>query len=387
MVRSGRAERQNDKAIRVVLESAIRGSSAPTELDLIDADSLALASAAHGLDHVLLGWLAHSSPKHPAVTALMVRSQAAAIFNIQVLAALQTVLDVIGPEIPFAVFKGPVLAHLVGTKHVRPYGDLDLMVAPQHFETVFDRLVSIGATPFPEGSWQSSLVTEHAQIPLVLSFGVGLDLHAHLCSRPQLRSAFSIDSAARLLERRRSMDIGIADVPVLGLEDMVLHTVAHAGWSGGDRLGWLIDTDAVVRSGDVDWDIASERARSWGIEMHFHDVLRRTVALLGTDVPREVLARSGGRSTSLVRLADRFEASRGLPRERAFARILRSDLRQDLRSTVLALAGRYGAAADRRISIFDRNGKNESITAPTPMPDEHAKVDYLAFIASLDHAG
>ena len=49
-----------------------------------------------------------------------------------------------------------------------------------------------------------------------------------------------------------------APVPVLGTEDMVLHAAAHAGWSGGERLGWLVDVDSVVRAGGIDWDSRRE---------------------------------------------------------------------------------------------------------------------------------
>lgn len=355
-------------------------------LERLDGETLLVASQRHGIDHVVLDWFASVCPDHPAVGTLVQRNRTAAAFNLRVLGALRGALGALPADLPVLALKGPVLASFASTTGVRPYGDLDLLVPPDRLSDALDALHAWGATPFPYGSWREAFETEHAQVPMRLPFGVHLDLHWHLCSQPHIRNAFSVDSAQVLLARAERLDLsngvgtGIGDIPVFERHDMLIHTAAHAGWSGGDRFGWLVDVDSVIRSHEIDWDAVMGRSESWGLASLVADILRRTRRTLLTEIPTDVLRWGGSRRSvsTALRIADRLAPARAVLDDRSIARFARLATRDSLTSTLGVMAARYAQALGRRV------GPPNRATAPRPPTgpdDEQWKEQYLALTA------
>jgi hypothetical protein len=346
---------ESDRVLAILRAAARREPNSRLLAHTQSVDLLLEASSRHGLDHVLLDWLrlAVAEREHPALGALQERNRRAANFHLRVLGALRTALDSLMGTMAVVVLKGPVLAALGGTRSVRTYGDLDLLIAPASYLDALEALEGIGATLFPYGGWRGAFETRHAQLPLLLPLGVGLDLHWHLCSEPGVRNSFSVDSADRLLSRAGRLELGIGAIPVLDPHDMVIHTAAHAGWSGGDRLGWLVDVDATIGRVDLDldWDVIVRRAQAWKLDHVVRDVLRRTAHEIGTAIPAEVLRPR--HLTPMAFVLEKLDA--GAPIQAigsgySAARLTRIYLRSTLRSTAWAVGVQAVAAARRRLS-------------------------------------
>lgn len=358
--------------IEALLRRILRGDDVPPAAT-IDSNALTDASAYHGLDHVVLPWLRTIAPEHQALVELTRRQRAAALFHARTIAALRLLLAALPIGTPVAVLKGPVLAELTRFGGIRAYGDLDLLVDPHDLPAVVGAAETIGAQLFPFGSWHEWLGAGSGQIPVDLPFGITLDLHWSLLSQPEPRRAFAVDPAAELLRRATSLDIGAERVPVLGAEDLVLHTAAHAAWSGGERLGWLVDIDATIFryegaaggagggavwvSRTIDWDVVMRRVTAWGLAPLVTDMLARSAAALGWTLPEEVRGPSrglrigrGAGLDGLLRFAPRLDGLASRRPEYAPSRLLRIDARPSLPGTLAVLMRRTGRAVRRRVA-------------------------------------
>ena len=343
----------------------------------LDPDVLLAASRAHGVDHLVLDWITIVAPDHASVEVLRRRNDDAARFHLRALAALRgagRALEAAG--VRYLAVKGPVLATLAPTASSRVYGDLDLLVAPAQLEVALDALTDTGAALSDSAQWRVLLESEHAQVPMLLPVGMPLDLHWDLCSRPHMRRSWTVDGAEALLSRTGSLNTAAGAVPVLDWNDMLIHTAGHAGWSGGDRLGWLVDVDSVVRSGHVDWDIVVNRTRAWSLEALVGDVLNRTGQLLHTSIPTEVTrALRGGVLGSLLRTSDRLFPMTGVHDGHSASRLLRLDSRSGLSSTLGVVTRRAIGATSRLV----RSDGPDRHVEPSRADDANWRRPYLSF--------
>lgn len=367
-------------AVFSCLSAAARRDTDPSSygwVAAVDPVALVAASRSHGVDHLLHDWMTIVAPDHGAVPVLRRRSDEAARFHLRALGALRgagNALDAAG--VGYVAVKGPVLATLARTSSCRAYGDLDLLVSPRHLEIALDALTRTGAAMSESAQWQVLYESQHAQVPMTLPLGVALDLHWDLCSRPHMRTSWTVEGAETLISRAGSLDTAVGAVPVLDRADMLLHTSGHAGWSGGDRLGWLVDVDSVVRSGSIDWDTVVNRTRLWGLEALVGDVLNRTGHLLGTPIPYEVTrALRGGALGSLLRSSDRLFPMTGEYDGGSASRLLRLDARSGLASTLGVVARRAYGAASRRTRPVDPI----DVVEPRRPDDENWRRPYLSF--------
>ena len=353
----------------------------------LDPDVLLAASRAHGVDHLVLDWITIVAPDHGSVKVLRRRNDDAARFHLRALAALRgagRALESAG--VRYLAVKGPVLATLAPTASSRAYGDLDLLVAPGQLEVALDALTDTGAALSDSAQWRVLLESEHAQVPMILPVAMPLDLHWDLCSRPHMRRSWTVEGAEALLSRSGSLNTAAGAVPTLDWNDMLIHTAGHAGWSGGDRLGWLVDVDSVVRSGQVDWDIVVNRTRAWGLDALVGDVLYRTGVLLHTAIPTEVTrALRGGALGSLLRTSDRLFPMTGIYDGQSASRLLRLDARTGLSSTLGVVTRRTVGAVSRRV----RSGGADDLAEPSESNDENWRRPYLSFASggSVRRAG
>lgn len=343
----------------------------------VDGAALVTASRSHGVDHVLLDWMKIVAPEHPAVSILKRRNDEAARFHLRAAVALRDAGSALREAgVQHVAFKGPILAALARSTSCRAYSDLDLMVSPHELELALEVLGRTGAALAPYTGWRNLLETEHAQVPMMLPLAVPLDLHWDLCSRPHMRLSWTVEGAEALIARSVLMDTAAGPATVLEWNDMLLHTAAHAGWSGGDRLGWLVDVDSVVRSGSFDWDTVVKRARAWGLEPLVGDVFRRARDLLGTPIPSETThVLRGGAVGSLLRSAERLRPMKTKRSDHSPGRILSLDTRSGLVGTLGALTRRSLGYTVRRA----RGVPKDRVVEPRRPDDENWRRPYLSF--------
>ena len=355
----------DDPAMRVLLAAVRReGSESSTTNPLrVEAVTLLAASWAHRIDHLLYDYLRSVAPDHPAVAVLGGRADAATRAHLRSIAALNGATGVLSAAgVASIVLKGPVLAacqRAIDPKSsVRPYGDLDLLVKGSDLGAAADALCNAKAQLFPVDifpyRWRFAFEAGHAEIPFTLPLGVSLDLHWHLCSRPAMRRVWRVDTA-ELIGRAEPVAFANGMANVLQREDNLVHVAAHAGWSGGDRLGWLVDVDAVVRSAaldgyEINWDVVVARANEWGLAAHVGDVLRRSAAVLGSPVPLCALRElNAGALPMILRTVDWMSPMRAELSVWAIPRTVRLAATNRASSTLLAATRKLARAAARRV--------------------------------------
>lgn len=118
--------------------------------------------------------------------------------------------------VDFAVGKGWTVARLYARPGLRPYGDLDLFVSPEHQRQAV------------------AAVAAHA------GEGLRIDLHAGV---PLLRRPWD-----EIRERVEHVALGNVSVPVLGAEDHLTLLCVHLLFHGAWRPAWLCDVAAFVEA-------------------------------------------------------------------------------------------------------------------------------------------
>ena len=366
--------------------AAVITSDAAAVAAAAEPTALARATALHGVNHRVLDWLEAVAPDHPAVGVLAQRNRESASLDMRVRGALRIACATLGDaRIPVIAMKGPVLSAMAGGNAIRQYGDLDLLVSPEDIGRAADALADVGAVVMPLEGWRRLLEKRHGQIPIRLPLGVWLDLHWHLSSQRSHRRSFAIDPAVALLSRSERFTLRGDEVSVLDGVDMLLHTAGHAGWSGGDCLGWLVDVDSVVRwaSGrpqGLDWDAVVARALQWRVGPLVGDMLARTATVTGCEVPVDVIRRlDSGAVSRLLHTVERMSPLlRESPPPRGLSRIVRFDARATLPASLMSMTSRFATAAVRRVRGVPTDMAEPVFSVPGAGDDEW-RDRYLAF--------
>lgn len=338
------------------------------EFSLLSPPDIAQASQDHGVEDVALTWLNATSPDHRALATLGNRCTSMQRLHLRALADLRTLRNALdGAGVPFVIMKGPVLNELRTGSNVRRYSDLDVLVDPRNLACALDALIAAGASDLEGWVWQYLVDERHAQLPVALPLGTSVDLHWHLCSSPLHRHNLRFEEPAALLERSSTMVVGGLTVPVLSATDMLLHTAAHATWSGGHRLVWSVDIADIVRSFAIDWDELTERAWMWGAAELVGDGLRTSRDTVAADVPERVLdALGAGVWGKTIRLLS-HRLMRPIPGTNGLARLMRQEMRGSTARN-FALIAAHGRLALRS----HRRGR------PKAQPDSRER--YFAFV-------
>lgn len=277
-----RTRTHHDRAVGELLRAVCRGDDvpAPRPLPVDDVVAGARHHRVSPLTHVRLRETA------PAVAEVLRPDRdVAKSLHIRSGMLLAHVSDLLA-DIPWVVFKGPVLSELAHpVPGVRPYGDLDLLVAPQDLRAVSRALLAAG---WEVGDYEDML--RNPQTPGEMHWftpaGVQVDLHWAMINMGSRRRLFRIDTDA-LLSRRRRVRIGLAQAWTLDEADGLVHVALHAALAGANRLGWLLDVDQLSRQVG-DWPAVAARATEWGAQAQLALALRRATATLGTPVPGDV---------------------------------------------------------------------------------------------------
>lgn len=285
-----------------------------------------------GLVHAaVVSHLVRGGSAHPQLVAELgaMRTEAVA-WHLRVLAdlrALGTVLEPLG--VPWAVFKGPVLAELAyGGEGLRSYADLDVLVDQAAFGDVVDALEAAGIEVW-DRNWSLQLELDRAELSCVLPHGTMLDLHWHPVNDAPARREFSVDPAT-LLARRRQVVLGVAGtVPILDPADHLVVVALHATLSGGHQLQWTKDVAQLVRGNAVDVPTVTERAHQMGAAVAVAWMLARAERLTGplaTDLTVDDLV-GDGFVRQLVLAGERAVGPRRFDTNHGSGRLVTSSLR------------------------------------------------------------
>lgn len=204
-----------------------------------------------------------------------------------------------------AVLKGPAVAVAYDDAD-REFVDLDVLVAPAQMRDAIIVLEGHGARRLEEVRWPRP--DGIGELTLGLPSGVALDLHADLVHHADVRRDFCLPVES-LLDRATTARIVDREVPVLDPEDTLIHVALHAVISGGDRLVWLADLDALVRLDQLSWPELLRRAHEARTALVVAIMLDRAAMVLGTPVPLDVLRalrRRGASWALLLRLFERW---------------------------------------------------------------------------------
>ncbi|HTC68959.1 MAG TPA: nucleotidyltransferase family protein [Acidothermaceae bacterium] len=195
-------------------------------------------------------------------------------------------------EIPFVVFKGPVVAEQLYNKAgLRFYGDVDILVAPSTFARSIEALEGRGCVVL-DANWTMLTDVVAGQIHLATPLGTVIDLHWNVVNEHALRKVFPIPTQA-LLDRSTTVDVRGNCLPTLDPVDTLVHLCLHASMAGANRLGWLKDVER-AGSASPQWLEVVARTREWGAGSAVGVALARSRHALAAPVPAPVLAQLTG---------------------------------------------------------------------------------------------
>jgi hypothetical protein len=367
--------RRLPRAVAALLRTVARDdrtTGQATVDDLIRAvrptDDLVGPARLHRLTAPLYLGLRDSAVAAPqVVSALRADYLAGLAAHVRGLAALHDASAALGPgDMPWAVFKGPVLAERSYRRSdLRPYLDLDVVLPPATVRTALGLLEGAGFTVL-DRDWELLRQRRIGAIHLRAPSGIVVDLHHDLVFSGDKRARYAVD-LAQILNRAEPMLLGAESYLTFDPTDTLLHLSLHATLSGADRLGWLMDVDQTVRHRPPDWDELVRRAHEWRLALVVHVMLDRCVTSLGTPVPRDVLPALQPRRAwrAVVRSAHRVgpveQIGGAASLARAVARTAGGDTRSSRRMTV--------SGAQRALV----RGMHESPRDPVPPEDpQHA---------------
>ncbi|RME83977.1 MAG: hypothetical protein D6771_05110, partial [Zetaproteobacteria bacterium] len=206
--------------------------------------------------------------------------------------------------IRFLLLRGPA----VGIRHwrdpvLRPFGDLDLLVAPESFRAAKDALWNIGFRP------------DRVYAHLFVRGDVQLDLHREPLGIDRIRSWARLTPLRfdELWEHHESIVLEGCTVPVPAMERELAYLCFHALKHSFERLVWLWDIALAARAMDEDrWQAFLAFVRAMRLERPCFYALSYAQAHLAAPVPDAVLGEIRPRM-------GRIEA-------RLFARVMRHDV-------------------------------------------------------------
>lgn len=219
--------------------------------------------------------------------------------------------------LPCAVLKGVAVAALAwDTPHLRPQADVDLLVnrADLGRATAALRQGGVaGETKLDGAHWHHRVLS--AATPYFMPIELHDDLSVDLPT---------IVDTSNLLARRITITTPDGVLPALRHEDAVVYLALHAAVHALERLVWLVDLAGYARRQTVDWRLAAERAREWGVALPVEIAWRHAVELFDAAIPSDALLglrvsrTRRGISECLLAGADRTSGRGKLLAKRAF---------------------------------------------------------------------
>lgn len=216
-----------------VLSGSWRSSDVPT-LDISETDLDTVTPLLYDSGTAALGWHRISKTHLRNSSSAEVLHQAYRLQSLQSeihAQKIEKVFRLLGQaQVEAVLAKGWATAGLYSDRALRPYGDIDICVRPQHFKLAEEVL----SAPEANDCW--------------------VDLHKHF-------SEIDERTIEELFARSRTVSLGNDQIRMLGLEDQLalscIHLLKHGAW----RPLWLCDVGVVIESlpATFDWDVCLGR--------------------------------------------------------------------------------------------------------------------------------
>lgn len=284
---------QEDPDTVRLLAAALRNPavlSAPG-VAIADLERLAAAAEREGVSALLWRAIGRHGVRVPEPARARVReaTRQTACVNLARWQSLRAVLRLLETaRVPVLALKGVHLAERVYRNlSLRPMGDIDLLVAPEHFGRADAALRHGGLKPGETNDALTERSHFHFRYVDQAGFTVELHWHVHLPER-----AAHIDLGP-IWRRATLIPVAGQDVHVMALEDLLVHLFSHAGLHRL-RVGLrgLCDVHEVVvaSEGRLDWPAVRQRTQQWGAARLALLTVQMCRELLGTPFPPDALA-------------------------------------------------------------------------------------------------
>jgi hypothetical protein len=218
----------------------------------------------------------------------------------------------VGAGIPYAVLKGPAMAHTAyEDPSLRGFGDLDVLVRGRDFgraclvlgEMGFRRNIPEPRPGFDERFGKAATHSHEGD-------SMEIDLHRTLVLGP---FGLWIDPEA-LLDRAVTFTLAGREIPRLDETGMLLNVAMHAALGWPPALLPLRDVLQVSRAPGVDWSALADMASRWRLSAVLAHAFQTAEDTLGAPAPPEASALSNHRTTpgQMRALRNYLEARRGV---------------------------------------------------------------------------
>ena len=274
----------------------------------LDLDYLFRIAQSHGLLPLLHKNITSAADLVPGHFLSRLKREAVANSQnvLHLMGKLLAVYKLLRPQMPVAVFKGPVLARMAyGEVSLRHAGDIDLLIHRRDFNQARHALESLGYEMFPRltSAQLSSHLNNHCEIQFMRDdwFTV-VDLHWDLAPRSFV---FRVE-IDEVMSRLHRVDLSGTVVDTFGPEDSVLYQSMHGAKHLWRRLEWIAALAETLRASlELDWQILLERAARARATRILGLGLRLVQKFSDVDVPVEVFS-SLDQDRTMYRLAQRI---------------------------------------------------------------------------------
>lgn len=225
-------------------------------------------AARHGLEPQLHRHLAEHEALVPSETLRHFSKTArqAAFRNMRQLHELLRIVEALEEQnVPVIPFKGPVLAALAyGDVAVRPFVDLDLLVAREDVLRAKEYLVQEGYEPVQDmtpGEEAAFIAAQHGYEFVHPESGFVVEVHWAFFFEIY---AFDL-TPDEIWDRHHTTTLSGTSVRTLAPEDLFIYLCTHGTKHRWMRLKWIADVAAFIQSQpDLDWEVVMRRARRTG---------------------------------------------------------------------------------------------------------------------------
>ena len=258
----------------------------------VDWDYVIALAYAHGLLPLLNNHLSNIDLVPTHVLSRLKRESVANSQNVLHLVSKQLRIYKLFTEnnIPVALFKGPLLAHMAyGEISLRQSGDIDLLIASRDFAHARLLLESLSyeMTPRLSPAQLASHLGNHCEIQFMRDDWLTVvDLHWDLAPRSFVFGLKADDVMSRL----QTVSLAGTMVETFGAEDLLLYQAMHGAKHLWRRLEWISCLAESLRAtSSIDWDTLVDRA----VKAHAMRILALGLRLVeqfsDVRVPSEVL--------------------------------------------------------------------------------------------------
>jgi hypothetical protein len=240
------------------------------------------AAAYHGI--VPLFWNALRSASAPAGLATAIQSEYRTIVarGLRLDVAAHAVADVFDAAgIGYALFKGEALATGYYPDPALRFGsDVDILVAPDDIGRADELLIAAGITTIGSG-WRARAASGISESSYMVGEHGHIDLHWHVLADLPVQAGFDLDIQA-MISRAPEISIAGRNLRILDPADMFITVSAHACFSGGYKLGWMVDIATLADHKRMDWGEVAARTHRSGLALPVQVMLDRAAQTLAS---------------------------------------------------------------------------------------------------------